>query len=206
MPFPSRPLAHSRPPPVAAADTNGEEEYEVERVVAQRKRGRVVECLVQWVGYPPEENTWQQRSQLARTAADALADFDAAQADDVELAATTAEGPPGDSSDTAIDLGHPTMHRDHKNGKGMLVPVSPLKKLSRCVAHGCRVVCQGRCRAEPSAVCHCPRSGTEPFAKLCVHCKEAPFFQQQYKDHIEKLAEQRCRAAGVARAAPIGEE
>ena len=77
--FPSRPQAHSRPPPVAEADTNGDAVYEVERVLAQRKRGRAVECLVAWKGYPAEENTWESRSKLARSAADVLADFDAQQ-------------------------------------------------------------------------------------------------------------------------------
>jgi hypothetical protein len=80
--FPSRPAVNSRPPPTADADTNGEEEYEVERIVAQRKVGRTTQCLIKWLGYPPEENTWAPRSSLVRTAADALADFDAHQADD----------------------------------------------------------------------------------------------------------------------------
>jgi hypothetical protein len=79
MEFPTRPQANSRPPPVADADTNGEAEYEVERVMAQRKRGRAVECLVAWKGYPAEENTWEPRSKLARSAAEVLADYDAQQ-------------------------------------------------------------------------------------------------------------------------------
>jgi hypothetical protein len=75
--FPSRPQRYDRPPPEAEADSNGDQQWEVEKVIAQRKRGRSVECLVVWRGYPPEENTWEPRSSLVRTAAVALADFEA---------------------------------------------------------------------------------------------------------------------------------
>ena len=60
------------------ADTNGDEEFVVERIVAQRKRGRRTEFLVAWKGYPPEENTWEPRSSL-RKARDPLAEFEASQ-------------------------------------------------------------------------------------------------------------------------------
>lgn len=72
--FPSRPLLHPRPPPVAQADSNGDAQFEVERIVAQRKRGRAQQFLVAWKGYPPEENTWEPRSRL-RNASEALDDF-----------------------------------------------------------------------------------------------------------------------------------
>ena len=57
------------------ADSNGDALFEVERIVAQRKRGRAVEYLVAWKGYPPEENTWERRAALG-DAADALAEFE----------------------------------------------------------------------------------------------------------------------------------
>ena len=73
--FPNRPLQFDRPPPEVQADSNGDAQFEVERIVAQRKRGRAVEYLVAWKGYPPEENTWVRRAALS-TAADALAEFE----------------------------------------------------------------------------------------------------------------------------------
>ncbi|KAL6065753.1 Chromobox protein 5 [Balamuthia mandrillaris] len=45
----------------------GEEEediYEVERIVDKRKKGRGVEYLIKWKGYPASANTWEKRSNL----------------------------------------------------------------------------------------------------------------------------------------------
>lgn len=72
--FPTRPQQFDRPPPVIDADSNGDAEFKVERIVAQRKRGRQVEYLVAWEGYPPEESTWESRTAVAHT--DALAEFE----------------------------------------------------------------------------------------------------------------------------------
>jgi len=68
---------------VAQADSNGDEEWNVDRIVAKRKVGRAFQYLVVWKGYPPEENTWEPRSSL-RTAADALAEFEHCQRQDSE--------------------------------------------------------------------------------------------------------------------------
>jgi transposase InsO family protein len=76
--FPSRPQPFSRPPPTAEADSNGTAEYEVESIVAQRRAGRGMQYLVQWKGYPPEDNSWMSKTQL-RDAKEALAEFEAAQ-------------------------------------------------------------------------------------------------------------------------------
>src|SRR5690606_12888221 len=43
--FPSRPLQNDRPPPVAQADSNGDQQWEVERIVACRQRGRTKQYL-----------------------------------------------------------------------------------------------------------------------------------------------------------------
>jgi hypothetical protein len=80
--FPARPQPFDRPPPEAQADSNGDEVWEVERIIAARKRGRAKECLVVWRGYPPEENTWEPRAMLAKSAKDALAEFEASQLPD----------------------------------------------------------------------------------------------------------------------------
>ena len=42
----------------------GEAEYEVEGVLASRKRGRGIQYLVKWKGYGNEENTWEAKSRM----------------------------------------------------------------------------------------------------------------------------------------------
>lgn len=37
---------------------NGEEEYEIDRIIACRKRGHGLEYWVQWLGYGPEHDEW----------------------------------------------------------------------------------------------------------------------------------------------------
>jgi hypothetical protein len=76
--FASRPQRFDRPPPEAQRDSNGDAEYEVERVVASRRAGRAVQFLVQWKGYPPEENCWMSRAALSG-AREAIAEFEASQ-------------------------------------------------------------------------------------------------------------------------------
>ena len=75
--FPSRQQVE-RPPPVVV--DSGEEEYEVEQVIATRKRkiGRsktyTTEYLVKWKGYPHWENTWEPERNMVH-AQDAIAQF-----------------------------------------------------------------------------------------------------------------------------------
>ena len=73
--FATRPRQSARPPPTAVADSNGDAEWEVDHITAQRRRGRAVQYLVRWKGYPVEESTWQSRADLAG-AADALRDWE----------------------------------------------------------------------------------------------------------------------------------
>ena len=75
--FPDRPAPFDRPPPVAAADTNGDQEWTVDRIVAVKGRGRGRRWLVAWRGYPAEENTWEPFAHVQDT--QAHADFEAAQ-------------------------------------------------------------------------------------------------------------------------------
>jgi len=42
----------------------GEEEYEVEAIIAHRKRGKGHRYLVKWTGYPSSENSWQSSDDL----------------------------------------------------------------------------------------------------------------------------------------------
>ena len=78
--FPTRPQQLYQPPAVST-DTNGAVSYEVECVLAQRGgRGRK-ELLVRWKGYGAEHDQWQSRSELARSASEAIAEFDARQRD-----------------------------------------------------------------------------------------------------------------------------
>src|ERR1700731_5289782 len=50
-----------RPPPELK---EGGEFYEVDKILAKRKCWGKVQYLVSWVGYPPEENTWELLSNL----------------------------------------------------------------------------------------------------------------------------------------------
>ena len=45
---------HTDPPPDLI---DGENEYEVEAILAHRKRGRQMQYLVKWRGYDPSNNT-----------------------------------------------------------------------------------------------------------------------------------------------------
>ncbi|KAL6074449.1 M-phase phosphoprotein 8 [Balamuthia mandrillaris] len=45
-------------------DEEEEDIYEVERIVDKRKKGRSVEYLIKWKGYPASANTWEKRSNL----------------------------------------------------------------------------------------------------------------------------------------------
>jgi len=73
--FPDRPAAPglSRPPP-DAEDANGEAQWLIERVLAQKGRGASVQFLVLWKGYSYTEASWEPAASLAG-AQDALAEF-----------------------------------------------------------------------------------------------------------------------------------
>lgn len=76
--FPSRPQRYTQPPAVEA-DTNGVPRYEVECVLAQRGIGARRELLVRWKGYGAEDDEWQPRAELVRTAPVVVAEYDALQ-------------------------------------------------------------------------------------------------------------------------------
>jgi hypothetical protein len=60
----------------------------------------------------------------------------------------------------------------------------------RCQGRGCLGVCGGRCRHEPSVLCHCPASNEQPWPRLCVHCKEAAAIRDRAAQRLERLQQQ----------------
>jgi len=50
-----------KPPPVVL---DGDEEFEVERILGHRRHRRGVEYLVRWKGYGPEEDSWEPEAHL----------------------------------------------------------------------------------------------------------------------------------------------
>ena len=45
-------------------DSEGEEEFTVERILDKRVRNSKVEYLIKWEGYPDTENTWEPQENL----------------------------------------------------------------------------------------------------------------------------------------------
>jgi hypothetical protein len=73
--FPSRPQPDSRPPPAVTLES-GAEVFEVDCIIGKRGDGARTRYLVQWVGYPHWESTWEPASAL-KEARGAIADFEA---------------------------------------------------------------------------------------------------------------------------------
>lgn len=63
--FPMRAAEHWRPEAEAVLDANGDKEWEVERVLAQRGSNRRRQYLVLWRGFPLWEATWEAAENLA---------------------------------------------------------------------------------------------------------------------------------------------
>jgi hypothetical protein len=53
-----------KPPPLVVTP-EGEEEYEVDKILNSRKVGRQPQYLICWKGYGPEEDTWQPKADVA---------------------------------------------------------------------------------------------------------------------------------------------
>jgi hypothetical protein len=87
--FPSRPVPNPRPPPEITL-TNGDEQYEVESILASRGKGKRTQYLVKWVGYDQYESTWEKASNVAG-APEAIAEYEArAFADELDVVDTVA--------------------------------------------------------------------------------------------------------------------
>ena len=72
--FPSREVEEWRPTGEKVRDENGELEFEVERILAQRGGGKRRQFLVKWQGYPLWEATWEREANL-ENAKQKLAEF-----------------------------------------------------------------------------------------------------------------------------------
>jgi hypothetical protein len=58
------PAPHRREKRPLPQIVEGEEEYEMEEILKSRKRGRGMQYLVKWKGYPHSENTWEPARHL----------------------------------------------------------------------------------------------------------------------------------------------
>jgi hypothetical protein len=61
------------PPPPIIID--GQEEYEVERIIAKRRFQDQVQYLVKWAGYPIEEAMWLTKEDM-KNASDLIKEFE----------------------------------------------------------------------------------------------------------------------------------
>jgi len=73
-PHPQR-NSENDPPPPPPDIIEGEEEFEVERILDYAVINKKPKWLVLWKGYPLESATWEPKSSLTN-AKDALADFE----------------------------------------------------------------------------------------------------------------------------------
>ena len=64
-------------PPADSVNEQGDELWEVDRVINKRVRGRNVQYLVLWKGYPDHEATWEPAGKLRADAPKAVADYEA---------------------------------------------------------------------------------------------------------------------------------
>ncbi len=76
--------------PVPAVVVEGEEEYEIEKLLRKRSirrgRGWSTQYLVRWLGYGPEADTWEVERELLRHAKETVEEYEAANANAALLA------------------------------------------------------------------------------------------------------------------------
>lgn len=64
------------PPPPPIVTDEGEEEYEVEKILDKKTKYRTVYYLVKWIGYPEHDATWEKASDC-KNAPDKIREFEA---------------------------------------------------------------------------------------------------------------------------------
>jgi Chromo (CHRromatin Organisation MOdifier) domain len=76
---PTHGVNYQRPPPDLV---DGEEEYEIEKILDSRRygRGRKLQYLVKWKGYPDSDNQWVNKDDVF--AEDAIREFENSNSDD----------------------------------------------------------------------------------------------------------------------------
>jgi len=126
-----------------------------------------------------------------------------AQADDdaTTVCADAVSSPPvkGEAVDAVGKCSSSTMDASRNNGISARQDPAAFRIAyphGRCQGRGCLGVCGGRCRPEPSVLCHCPASNEHPWPRLCVHCKEMADVRGRAADREERL--QRLRQAIAA--------
>ena len=65
-----------RPPPDNYDNPDGEPEYEIEKIINKRIRGRKIDYLVLWKGYPEHDATWEPEERLQTDAPDAIREYE----------------------------------------------------------------------------------------------------------------------------------
>ena len=76
--YPDRPQRLAQPAAVTT-DTNGVPSYEVERIIAQKGKRGQQQLLVRWTGYGAEDDSWELRRELVKSAPRKVEEFDAQQ-------------------------------------------------------------------------------------------------------------------------------
>lgn len=56
--------SQKKPKPLPPDLIEGEKEYEIENIHDSRKKGRGIQFLIHWKGYPSEEDSWEPRRHL----------------------------------------------------------------------------------------------------------------------------------------------
>jgi hypothetical protein len=67
-------IPNQKPTPPLPVEVEGEEEYEIEKILDSRMRGGKLEYLIRWEGYTKDEDTWEPAGN-AKHSPDAIADF-----------------------------------------------------------------------------------------------------------------------------------
>ena len=108
-----------RPPPDNYDNPDGEPEYEIEKIINKRIRGRKIDYLVLWKGYPIHDATWEPEERLKIDAPDMIRAYK--QDNQVEIRPSVNE----EELEQKYDQEH-----DHVNAE----PAVPIRRSARIAA------------------------------------------------------------------------